>query len=123
MSDQYDQIDVYRDNLFVEIMVKATQDEGEEIVNRRVQRTAEAVNICILRNETLNGIVAGFDTAPTLRLSDVFTRKERTAYGPEWFWQGARLEYAVRKEATHPSLSPGSIFGNVPSGHLGIDQE
>ena len=106
-SDSLDQLSSYRDLMYVEVMVKSIVSEEE--VNRRILRTIESVNICIMRNPTLNGSVSGLITDPTLDVSDVFTRKERTGYGAEWFWQGARLEYAVRKEAVIPS-SPGSVF-------------
>lgn len=124
-SAELDHSSVYNDLLYVEVMVKAIEDE--ETVNRRVQRTAEAVNFCITQDETLGGVVSGFVTEPLLTLTDVFTRKERTSYGPEWFWQGARLEYAVRKDAVIPSSSPGSIFRAAPAtppmmAGLNIDQ-
>jgi hypothetical protein len=100
---QYDHQTIYLDQLVIDTMVKSITSEEE--VNRRARRMTEAVNICLMRNQTLNGIVQGFDSSPTIRISDVFTRKERTSYGPEWFWQGSRLEYAVRKEAVHASLA------------------
>lgn len=107
-SASNDQLGIFRDLIYVEVMVKSADNEEE--VNRRMQRTVEAVNICVMNNQSLNGVVHGLDTDPTVNISDVFTRKERTSYGPEWFWQGARLEYAVRKEAVYPSSSPGSFF-------------
>jgi hypothetical protein len=116
-SEQYDHMNVYRDALYVDIMVKAqpTSDdqehlnEAEELVNRRVKRMADAVNSVLVRNRTLNGAVGGYDADPTITIGDVFTRKERTAYGQHWYWQGARLEYAVRKESALPS-STGSSY-------------
>lgn len=114
-SDQWDHMNVYRDTLWIEVMAKAGPEpvgdvEGETICNRRAHRLAEAANLCILRDESLGGIVSGHDTAPTIRMGDLFTRKERTSYGPHWYWQGARLEYAVRKEAAASSPSSGSFF-------------
>lgn len=116
-SESLDQLSVYSDTIFVEILVKS--QESEEEVNRRIQRTVEAVNIAIAQDRSLGGLVTGLDGDPVVDLSDVFTRKERTSYGPHWFWQGARLEYAVRKEAVYPSSSAGSIF-RTPS--FDIDQ-
>lgn len=112
-SGDFDQISVFNTLLYVEIMVKAEGDQGEEVVNHRVQRTMEAVNAVLMANQTLNGAVSGFSADPTVNLTDVFTRKERTSYGPEWLWQGARLEYAVRKEAGIPAASTGSFFRSV----------
>lgn len=106
----FDQIDVYRNVLYVDVMVRS--DRSEEEVNRRIHRLVEATNIVLQQHETLNGIVSGHEDGPSITLGDVFTKKERTAYGPHWFWQGARLTYAVRKEAQIPSASAssGSIF-------------
>jgi hypothetical protein len=115
-----DQVSVYSDLLFIEVMCHSPIDEGE--ANKRLLRTVEAVNICIMRNQTLRGLVHGLGTDPTLNVSDVFTRRERTSYGPQWYWQGARLEYAVRKEAVEPS-STGSIFrAATPLSEFDIDQ-
>jgi hypothetical protein len=107
-SASHDHMDIYRDTLWIEIMVKS--EVSEEECNRRAHRMATAVNLCVMANTTLNGIVSGLDATPSANITDLFTRKERSAYGPEWFWQGARLEYAVRKEAAHGSPSSGSFF-------------
>lgn len=106
-TDMFDHQDLYRNVIWVEIMVKAS---NEEEVNRRIMRTADAANSVMLSDPTLGGTIHGFDASPSLIISDVFTRKERSAYGAEWLWQGARLEYAVRKEAVRPSTSTGSFF-------------
>lgn len=111
-SAELDHQSSYINMLYVEVMVKSEVDEEE--VNRRVARTAESVHACILRDPTFGGILQGLDGDPTVRLADVFVRRERTSYGDRWFWQGARLEYAVRKEAVLPSSSTGSIFRSGP---------
>jgi hypothetical protein len=114
-SADFDQSFVSRTLLYIECMVKSNLDEGE--VNRRLLRTVEATHLCVMSNPTLGGVVIGADSDPSVTISEVFTRKERTAYGPHWFWQGARLEYAVRKESAMPSFSTsGSIFRTAPSG-------
>lgn len=105
--DLIDQADAYRCNLFVEVMAKTT--DSEETVNRRVQRMAEAVNITMMADQSLGGVVTAFDGPPVVVVGDVFVRKEKTSYGAEWLWQGARLEYAVRKEAARPS-SNGAVL-------------
>jgi len=107
-SEVFDQLSVNSILVYIEVMVKSIASEEE--VNRRLQRTVEAINIAAMSDTTLGGVVTGFDGDPLVELADLFTRKERTAYGPEWFWQGARLEYAVRKEAVIPSSSAGSFF-------------
>lgn len=100
-SDQYDQTETWRDRIFVELMVKS--ETGEEEVNARVQRMADAVNVCMLSNPTLRGIVNQMEGLQEIQIGTVFPRNAETSYGKEWFWQGARLEYAVKKEAAHPS--------------------
>jgi hypothetical protein len=107
--DLVDQADAYRCNLFVEVMAKTTNGEesgySEDSVNRRVQRMAEAVNLTLMADQSLGGVVTAFDGPPIVIVGDVFVRKEKTSYGAEWLWQGARLEYAVRKDALRPSSS------------------
>lgn len=111
-----DQMTSYTHSLVVEAMVKS--EVSEEEVSRRVNRTLEAINLCVFGDQSLQGTVTGLDNAPTLMISDVFTRKERTSYGPHWFWQGARISYAVRKESVVTTAPAGSFFRNG----LAIDQ-
>lgn len=92
-----DHTDIYNVLLYIEIMCKSIDDEGT--VNKRIVRTAEAVNAVMVQDKTLGNAVTGFDDDVSPSLSDVFTRKEKTTYGAEWYWQGARLEYVVRKDA------------------------
>jgi hypothetical protein len=101
--DEIDQMNNYQLRLFIECMVKSLK--GEEEVNARVQRMTDAVNVCVMSNPTLRGVVYGIDGEPEIQFTEVFPRKERTSYGAEWFWQGSRIEYTVLKEATMPSGS------------------
>lgn len=131
-TDLFDHQENYRVSLAVEVMVKAMSEEGEEVCNRRAHRLVDAVHVSLMANTTLGGLVSGFDGTPTTSVTELFTRKDRggndsgqrgarTAYGPEWFWQGGRLEYAVRKEAAMPSHE--NHFRNAPTySSLGIDQ-
>lgn len=118
-SNDFDQLSVHSDVIYIEIMVKSI--ESEEMVNRRIHRTTEAVHIVMNQDRTLNGTVSGYLTDPVIDISDVFTRKGRTSYGQHWFWQGARLQYSVRKEAVYPPSSTGSSFRDRPQ--FSIDQE
>jgi hypothetical protein len=112
-TEQYDHQEKYRVNLVVETMVKATEAEGAEMCSRRAKRMVQAVNTCLMNNPTLGGMVSGFDGTPTVSVTELFTKKDRggdassrgsrASYGPEWFWQGGRLEYVVRKEAGMPT--------------------
>jgi hypothetical protein len=115
-SEYMDHTDIFLNELYVEVMVKSTPTEAESVVNRRCIRTAEAAHFCLLNNPSLNGIVTAFTAMPTVNLSEVFKRQESTGYGEEWYWQAARLDYLILKEANKPSNS--SINLDYPS----IDQ-
>jgi hypothetical protein len=96
-SAESDHTDVNNVLLYVEIMCKSLADE--ETVNKRIVRTVEAVNAVMAADKSLGGAVTGYSTDVTSSISDLFTRKEKTTYGDRWFWQGARLEYVVRKDS------------------------
>ena len=108
--DNLDHYNLYTDRLFVEVMVKSEryqvtadnlddQIAAERIVNARIQRTTDAVNNVITSNGTLNGTVTDIGKTPSVVISDVFVRSEKTSYGNPWLWQGSRLEYDVSKVA------------------------
>lgn len=118
-SAMSDHTNIWSILLFVEIMCKSELDEGE--VNRRVIRTTEAVNAVMQSDPSLEGSVTGFDTDVTPSLSDVFIRKRETNYGEPWYWQGARLEYVVRKDAVLPQSASGSNFRALPDGMTAAD--
>jgi hypothetical protein len=85
------------DRLRIEIMVKGLGENGEELVNRRIQRTMDAVNAVVQSNPTLGGTVQGLEEQSRGFIGNVFPRKAETSYGTVWYWQGAQLNYAVRK--------------------------
>lgn len=113
-----DQATAYRTIVFVEVLVRSENNEDE--TNKRIHRTVEAVNFCIQNNPTLGGSVSGIEGAPTIDISEVFTRKEQTAYGPEWYWQGARIEYSAAKYAQ--SAPESGFFRSSFPGYDEIDQ-
>lgn len=109
-ADQGDQIESWDISLFVEIMVKSpgtdsrNRDElhhTEEIVNKRIQRTTNAVVNVLQRNKTLGGTVLEVKTPPAVTVTDAFLRREQSGHGPVWLWQGARLEFQVEKHADY----------------------
>ena len=83
--------------VFVELMCKSVTDEEE--VNTRTQRTTDAVIRVVSKHPSLNGLVTEVANTPQVDISDVFSRLEQSSSGPKWFWQGARLEFAVQKYA------------------------
>lgn len=115
-----DHTNIFSNLLYVEVMCNSIEDEG--IVNKRLVRTCEALNAVMLADPTLGGVVTGMAGDVSLSVSDVFTRRENTSYGSEWFWQGARLEYVVRKDSVLPSTTTGSIFrSGIPAGMTAAD--
>lgn len=109
-NNTLDQATTYGISLYVEFMV--TSEKSAEEVTARAQRMLDAINNCLMSNRTLRGVIQEFDDAPTVQLSDVFPRREKTSYGSEWFWRGGRLEYTPKKIAAMPSgdfLRPASM--------------
>jgi hypothetical protein len=109
-KDQGDHVESWDVNLFVEIMVKSpgadkrNRDElhqSEEIVNKRIQRTTNAVVNVLQRDRTLAGTVAEVKIPPSIVVTDAFLRSEEAGFGPVWLWQGARLEFQVEKYADY----------------------
>ncbi len=129
-TELYDHQEIYRLPLVVEVMVKASPDEGETVCNKRAERMADAALMCMTRDPTLGGVVSGWITAPTVRLTELTSRKDRegtgksqrASYGSTWYWQGARLEFAVRKEASWSrSTSTGAIEPFRTASYEGLD--
>lgn len=92
-SAGWDQGDEFLANFYVEIMVKDV--ESQENVNKRCQRTLDAVNSVVMAEETFGGRYS-YLGLNAVGVSDVFIRREIKSRGPEWYWQGARLDYQVR---------------------------
>lgn len=109
-GEQFDQADNYADNLYVEIFCNAEDVldgdnnvimTAEDLVNRRIQRSAEAVTAVLRRNLSLNGLVLPANKLPSVNISDVFARKEKQGRGRVWWWQGCRIEYVIDKTAVY----------------------
>jgi hypothetical protein len=98
-TDTGDQYSEYRDSLYVELLVKASPQEGAEVCDKRAWRTANAVHNVIARDRTLGGTTYEIEGAPTCLVSEVFTRAKNASegHGEPWFWQAARIEYGVDK--------------------------
>jgi hypothetical protein len=101
-------IDLYHSTvatLYIEVMCKSgpyaandvSPSPGEDLVNRRTQRTIDAVVAVMNRNQTLNGLVQRISSAPSIVISDVFGKHEHRDRGPRFWWQGGRLEYRVER--------------------------
>lgn len=125
-GSQIDQMANISNRLFVECMVKSPlyettteeasdgQVEAERVVNARIQRLTDAANNVIQNNGTLNGTISQISQYPSVLVSDVFVRRENTAYGQKWLWQGSRLEYEISRLAhiTESTSTLGTGFVN-----------
>lgn len=89
-----DTAEEYRITLAIEVMVKSITSELE--VNSRIQKTLEAIHAIMVKNLSINHTV-NTSNAPIKTMGDVFIRRESNGRGPEWFWQGGKLEYVVEK--------------------------
>jgi hypothetical protein len=96
-DSQLDQQMALRDLMYVEVLVKASPAEGEEVCDRRIWRTCDAVNRTLMKNQTLNGAAFGLGQSPTVIISEVFTRPRSDTDDRDWFWQAGRIEYGVTK--------------------------
>jgi hypothetical protein len=104
-------------SVYVEGIVKA---DTEGVVNRAVQRYAEATHRVILSSRTINGIVFEVPT-PSLTIYDEVDRPIGKASddsfadgtGPVWWWQAFRLDYRLSTHNNFGGLQGG--FG-APGG-------
>jgi hypothetical protein len=72
--------------------------EGEILVNKKAQRLVEAVHKVISDNETLNGLIDGFEGAPKISITDCMKRTDRTDSGQyDYYWAMFRSEYSVTR--------------------------
>lgn len=98
ISETADQYDMFSIQLFVEAMVNGLD---EDVVNRRCQRTADAIVRTIREHRTLDGVVLEVGTAPTITLSDLFARRAETGGGARFWWQGCRIEWTIIRPQTY----------------------
>lgn len=76
---------------------------GEDIVGRRVRRTAEAIFKLMEDERSAGGSFLPPDFPPTITYGDIFVRQEDGASGTghRWYWQGIRLEWLYSKQTIH----------------------
>lgn len=75
---------------------------GEDIVGRRVRRTAEAFFKLMNDYNAPGGLFLPPDLPPSIVFGDIFIRQEDGASGTghRWYWQGTRLEWSYAKQTT-----------------------
>jgi hypothetical protein len=74
--------------------------QGEDRVNKKIQRAVESVHAVVLAHRSLNGLIAPIDTPPRTQFTEPMLRREQTGYGSDFYWQMARMEYFIRKVST-----------------------
>lgn len=94
-AEQLDTIDKFSNSLYIECFVHGTEEEGEETVNKRIQRLTESIVNVIARDNRLGGNFLNIQRPPIISIGDLFVRKEEKGRGPRFLWQGSRLEYMV----------------------------
>jgi len=79
----------------------AAMSQHEAIVHRKVERTTEAINACLMRQRDLCGAVQpGITEGPRGGPgTQSFMRKEESGAGPQFIWQGSRLEYTLQRDS------------------------
>jgi hypothetical protein len=97
-ESSYDQGDEFLYGVYIEIMAKSLS--GQEDVNKRIQRTTDAVHSLLLGERTIGGNFTEFELRSG-DVSDVFIRRVEKSRGEEWFWQGSRLDYSVKIPAQY----------------------
>lgn len=94
-----DHAEEFQNVLYIEALVKASPSEGEEICDKRIWRTVEAIHAAISKDRSLRGRVYEMEGTPTVIVSEVFSRPKNAneGHGEDWFWQAARIEYIVNQ--------------------------
>lgn len=88
-------------SFYIEAIIKS---ESEDQINSRCKRTGEAIRLTLMKNKTLSGLVEEINE-PTVRISNVWTRRSGRGHGAKLFFQMARLEYTVPKTGPYPGNS------------------
>ena len=103
-QDQNDQGEFYSDRLAIEIAVKAgpyigddPNNDAEEKVNSRIQKTLDAAHLVLWENRTLNNTVPEISTPPDVSIGDIQVRRKWMGTGEDWLWQAGALTYIVNK--------------------------
>lgn len=104
-SSQNDEVDIFNLRCAVECIVKSgpfgpddAVGDGEDIVDRRIKRTAEAIHSVIGDSESPGGKFLPADLPPTVNWGDIFAR-DGNSDNERYYWQGVRMEYIFKKFA------------------------
>lgn len=94
--------ELYAFTLDVDMMAKSgsfMEEYDDNLTNQvtmRLNRIQEAVNLVMLENRTLGGLVSDIN-APSMSKGNIFVRREERGKNPKFYWQGGSLRYTVYK--------------------------
>jgi hypothetical protein len=74
----------------------ASKSDGEEVVDRRIKRTAEAIWAVMLQHQDLSGYSLPADVVPTITWGEVFARNGDDG-SQRYYWQGVRFQFTYSK--------------------------
>lgn len=86
-------------NVVTDIEVMCKSDLSESEVDKRIHRTTEAIHQVFVKNENLDGLSFGWEDDPIIQITDIFSRREEKGHGKDWYWQAARIRYALNRHA------------------------
>lgn len=94
--------ELYAFTVDVELMASSGPFTGEyneelaEQASMRLGRLQEGVNLVILENRRLGGIVTDIN-APAMSKGQIFPKRGAGGKGPSFYWQGGVIRYVVHK--------------------------
>lgn len=111
-GDQGDQYEGQRIRIFIEaICIDGPYDQntdgsvfdrnGEDLVNKKTQRMAEAIHAVLIDQRTLGGYAFEIGPPPTVDWSDCMRRRESKGTGQDYYWQMVKLEYTLNKISSY----------------------
>lgn len=105
-ADPLDQLESNRLTMWIEAMAvdgpytqkhKNFEREAEDLVNRKVQRMAEAIHAVLNSNRTFGGVIFEIEGISNASVSNCERRRNPGGSGDEFYWQMLRLEYTINK--------------------------
>jgi hypothetical protein len=106
-AEQFDQVDVFENRVFVEAWAKSdpgSQDGSDDVVMetvvyRRCQRLGEAIVLVLRDDTTLRGNFQPMKRPPRLRLANPSARRVSKGAGERFMTQLARVDFTIDKNA------------------------
>lgn len=90
-----DHVDVFRDNLVVHALAKASDSEGSEVVFRRAVRMSMAIHLCLGSARETASLLKGFSNPVRGQNSMPWTYKDK-GRKLNWWYQAVGTSYAIK---------------------------